>query len=869
MPASDFVAHSPRVAELAGVLDQELASIRPAAGQVRLFSTVAGRWMDGPELDAGYWYANVRQTVRFAEAVRSLVSAGHRAFIEVSAHPVLTAAVTETAQDAGAAVVVSGTLDREDAGAGRLLSSLARMHTAGITVDWAAMLGGGRQVDLPTYAFQRQWYWPESAMPVGVPVAGGDGAQSTAEARFWAAVEGGDAHVLSALAVPDQQRLGEVLPALAAWRRRERDRSVTEGWRYRIAWVPVTEPDTAMLSGTWLVVVPAGQAGELAQWCEQALTARGARVAVVEAGPDELVARIGEALADGASGVSGLVSLLALDETPLPGYPVVSAGLSGTLALVQALAAGKGVPLWALTRGAVAVDSGEALASPVQAMTWGLGRVAALEHPLEWGGLIDVPAVLDERAGTRLCGVLAGCGEDQVAIRSAGILGRRLVRAPLPRQGERWVPGGTVLVTGGTGAIGGHVARYLAGRGASRIVLASRSGPAAPAVAELAAGLAATGTEAMVIACDMAKRAHVAGLLTRITGGGARLAAVMHTAGIGQATTVANTTVAELATVAGAKVAGAVHLDELTRGLDLERFVLFSSAAATWGSGGEPGYAAANEFLNGLAQARLGQGRPATSVGWGPWSGGGLIRGDMELQLKRRGLPLLTPSLAVQALGELLDNSETLVTVANVDWPRFARPFTLVRPSPLIESLPEVRQALAEAAADDGPAPDSGTALGQQLAGLPPAEQDRVLVGLVRAEAAVVLGHSSPEAVEAWPGVQRHGVRFADRGRAAEPAERRDRAAAARHAAVRLPQPDGGGGIPAAAAGGRAGRADGGPAGGSHSGDGRRAGGDRGDGLPVPGRDPQPAGPVGAGRLRDRRDHRFPGGPRLGPGRSL
>jgi acyl carrier protein len=119
-------------------------------------------------------------------------------------------------------------------------------------------------------------------------------------------------------------------------------------------------------------------------------------------------------------------------------------------------------------------------------------------------------------------------------------------------------------------------------------------------------------------------------------------------------------------------------------------------------------------------------------------------------QLQRRGLRLMDPQLAVRALGHVLDGGEGPVTVADVDWARFTPPFTLRRPSPLIEHLPEVSQALAEAAADDGLAtPGAGTALRQQLAGLPPAEQDRMLVNLVRAEAAVVLGHSSAEAVEA------------------------------------------------------------------------------------------------------------------------
>jgi acyl carrier protein len=128
-------------------------------------------------------------------------------------------------------------------------------------------------------------------------------------------------------------------------------------------------------------------------------------------------------------------------------------------------------------------------------------------------------------------------------------------------------------------------------------------------------------------------------------------------------------------------------------------------------------------------------------------------------QLQRRGLRLIDPDLLVRALAQALDGGETQLTVADVDWPRFAVPFTLRRNSPLIESLPEVRQALADGAygaggtgdgtAGAGPAAqDGGVALAQELASLAPAEQDRVLVGLVRSEAAAVLGHASAEAIE-------------------------------------------------------------------------------------------------------------------------
>ena len=199
-----------------------------------------------------------------------------------------------------------------------------------------------------------------------------------------------------------------------------------------------------------------------------------------------------------------------------------------------------------------------------------------------------------------------------------------------------------------------------------------------------------------MIACDVAERAQVAGLLTRAEGSGPALAAIMHAAGRGQATSVDDTTIGELAGIVAAKAAGAAHLDELTAelGLDLERFVLFSSVSATWGSGLPPAYAAANAFLDALAQARRDRGLPGTSVAWGPWGGGGMTDQGSGEQMRRRGLRLMAPGLAIGALAGVLDGDESLITVADVDWARFAPPFTMRRPSPLVAHLPEVRQAL-------------------------------------------------------------------------------------------------------------------------------------------------------------------------------
>jgi len=762
VPGSDFVAHSPRVAALAQELTEDLADVVPAAGRIRLFSTVLGRWAAGTELDAGYWYANVREPVRFDEAVRALAQDGYRTFIEISPNPVLETAIRECLDDSEhQAAVVTGTLSRHDAGLGGLVRALARAHVAGSAVDWAAVLGGGRVVELPTYAFQRERYWPELPQ---VTAAGGDGPRAAGEARFWAAVEGGDVQALAtALAVDGRQPLTEVVPALAAWRRRELDRSATAPWRYRVEWAPAAVPAPAadggrgVLAGTWLVLTPGEVAGDLVTGCVRALSGHGARLVTAcgAAGLSraELAALLGRtASGTGQDELAGVLSLLALAlaQAPVPGYPGVPGELAGTLALVQALGdAEMTAPLWVVTSGAVTTGAGERLASPAQAMVWGLGRVAALEHPDRWGGLVDVPQALDERAEAQLAAVLAGRGEDQVAIRGAGIMSRRLARAPQPRgTGKAWVPRGSVLVTGGTGAIGGHVARLGAARGAARVMLTSRSGPGGSGVAGLAAELAQAGSAVAALACDVASAAQVAGVLAWARATGPAVSAVLHAAGAGESVPIADATPATLASVVRAKAGGAAVLDELTRDGALEQFVLFSSISATWGSGLQPGYAAANAFLDALAQNRRGRGLAATAVAWGAWDGGGMTDAQSAVQLERRGLRLMDPEVAVRALGQVIDCGEAQVTVADVDWARFAAAFTLRRPSPLIAGLPEVAQALAGTAGSGAAAPGAGAELAERLAGLAEGEQLRMLTAMVRTEAAAVLGHTSPDAVE-------------------------------------------------------------------------------------------------------------------------
>ncbi|MFE7113717.1 type I polyketide synthase, partial [Streptomyces sp. NPDC057600] len=396
------------------------------------------------------------------------------------------------------------------------------------------------------------------------------------------------------------------------------------------------------------------------------------------------------------------------------------------------------------------------LRSPAQAQVWGLGRVVALEHPKSWGGLIDLPETLDARAFDRTATILAtrvDGNEDQVAVRSSGLFVRRVVRAAAGPHRD-WKVRGTVLITGGTGGLGARVARWAATNGAQHLVLTSRRGPDTPGTTELRDELIAMGVRVTIAACDVADRAALTRLATGLQADGSPVRTVVHAAGVGQLTPLSEIGSAELVDVLHAKVAGAANLDAVFADTELDAFVLFSSIAAVWGSGGQAGYAAANAYLDALAQERRTRGQVATSIAWGPWGGGGLVTAEGEEQLGRRGLPAMEPDNALIALAQALTGDETCLAVADVAWDRFAPAFTALRPSALLGGIPEVARLYATDTVDPGDAftPTTGNGrpeLVDRLRDLDAAEAHTVLLDVVRTHAAAVLNHGDPSAIPA------------------------------------------------------------------------------------------------------------------------
>ncbi|MGW6932262.1 type I polyketide synthase [Lentzea sp. NPDC054927] len=681
--------HSPLMAPMLHEFREAIAGIRFNEPSIPIVTT-------GDVTDPEYWVRHVRDTVRFTENVGKLEEQDASAFLEIGPDGVLAALVD------GAIPVL-----RKDRGERKaFLAALARLHVSGVDVDWSSFYRGGRGVDLPTYPFQHERFWPEAAT--------GDVAADPADAAFWTAVEQEDVASLAATLDLDGDTLAGVLPALSAWRGKRRAQSTVESWLHRESWQPIT--GLTAKPGKWLVV---GSVDEVVVGALGDVT----RIDVEQADREHLASRLAEFAQEPFTGVISLVGGGALES------------ITGTATLIQALGdAGVMAPLWVVTRGAVSTGRADAVSNPWQAGAWGLGRVAALEHPNRWGGLIDLPAELDDRAAQRFAAVLAS-DEDQVAVRASGVFGRRILVAP--RASQEWQPRGTVVITGGTGALGKHVARDLVARGAEKVVLLSRRGIDAPGAAEIVAEL---GVE--VVKCDVANRSELAAVLT------ADVKAVVHAAGVLDDGVLDGLTPDRFADVFQAKVTSAFLLDELTRELELDAFVLFSSVAGAIGNPGQANYAAANVVLDAIAAQRREQGFAATSIAWGAWTGDGMAGEERVARtIKSVGASTLDPELAIAAMRGVVAETAPTAVIADIHHPQLLGALLSLRPSPVLAELPGARVVLDELAAARRDSESAASELRRSLRELPAAQRFEPVLELVRTRAAQVLGHSGKEAV--------------------------------------------------------------------------------------------------------------------------
>nr|WP_324605057.1 type I polyketide synthase [Streptomyces sp. NRRL S-1022] len=410
-----------------------------------------------------------------------------------------------------------------------------------------------------------------------------------------------------------------------------------------------------------------------------------------------------------------------------------------------------------VTRRAVAAAPDEDVLDLPHAAAWGLLRTAQTENP-DRILLVDLDTA--DTDAEQAIGRALAAHEQQVAVRAGTPRTLRLERAVVPAEPSApWDADGTVLITGATGALGGMLARHLVTEhGVRHLLLTSRRGPAADGAAELRAGLAELGAEVTVAACDVADRDALAALLAGIPGEHP-LTAVVHAAGVLDDGVLESLTPERIDRVLRPKADAAWNLHEATRELRLSAFVLYSSIQGLAGGAGQANYAAANTFLDALAQHRRAQGLPATSLAWGPWAEGGMAAELTEADRNRfaktgmvaitsaQGMALLDAALGTDAAALVpLPLDTTALRALGADAPPLLR--GLVR-------APARRAASAGPAAGQAPA---GPALAERLTALTADEQQQAVLDLVCAEVAATLDYGASDTVDATRGFKELGL---------------------------------------------------------------------------------------------------------------
>ncbi|MEU6721915.1 type I polyketide synthase, partial [Nonomuraea sp. NPDC046802] len=386
-----------------------------------------------------------------------------------------------------------------------------------------------------------------------------------------------------------------------------------------------------------------------------------------------------------------------------------------------------------VTRGAFRTGD---VVDPAMSAVWGLAASAQTENP---GSFVLVDADQDTAAAQAASTALR-TGEPQVAVRDGRTLVPRLARFRAVTDGTPGDLGsGTVMVTGATGALGAQLCRHLVTqRGVHDLLLVSRRGAGAPGAAQLGAELAALGASVCFEACDLSDRDAVAAILA-----GRQLSAVIHASGVLDDGVVTALTPERIAGVLAAKADAAWNLHELTIGMDLSAFIMFSSAAGIVGAPGQGAYAAANRFLDALAEYRRAHGLQGTSLAWGVWDAAGTMAGKLsgidKIRMARSGMLPLGVDEGLSLFDLATAQDAALLVPAHLDSLALRN----------ARDIPPVMRDLVHRPHHGTPSATSGGTLRTRIADLPDHERAAALLRLVRQEAAAVLDNPQPNSIPA------------------------------------------------------------------------------------------------------------------------
>jgi phthiocerol/phenolphthiocerol synthesis type-I polyketide synthase B len=696
----EVASHTALMDPILPELRSALGDLTPGRPAIDFFSTVADT--AAPHVDAEYWVDNLRQPVGLSRAILAAAE-DYTTFIEVSPHPMLTGAVTETLESGGHHHSV-GTLSRDGDDTLSFHSNLNAVHT------------------------QRPPQTPHGPEPH--PVLPSTPWQHTAHwANFTSNTPKTEA----------SQDSGEPLSASVPAALR---------WHYELAWpvrpLPVDADEN--IGDSWLVIGGHELGAEV-----ELLLGDDRRVRVLPT--SELDNDLDSATF--ADAIDGVDHVLYAPEAPLSqldaesGYVLFNAGRKLAAALGNSMLRPR---LHLLTRNAQPVTEGDR-ANPAHAVLWGLGRTLALEHPEIWGGVIDV----DDSVPAELCAryvvteVGAGNQEDQVVYRvGARHVPRLRHQTALPASAAEIDRDGCHLVVGATGNIGPYLIRQLANMGAGTVVAVSRN--PGSRLDDLTKTLSAQGTRLVTVAADAADPVAMAALFDRFGSDLPQLGGIYVAAFGGGPVTLANMTEDDVTAMFRPKLETVVVLHRLSLKVPLRQFVLFSSISGLLGSRWLAHYAATTTFLDTFAYARRAAGLPGTAINWGLWRSLADAQHGQERQVTlESGLEPMPDAVAIRALEVLTGPlAPARSTVVAADWDRLATAYRTRGSLRIVEDLLAV--------GSDGEIVSEHTEFREALRACEPEGRRQLLVDHLSAHVAAAMGLASPQLVDPRAGFFQFGM---------------------------------------------------------------------------------------------------------------
>jgi thioester reductase-like protein len=747
--------HSPLMAPMLAEFEQIAAEVSYSAPNIKLISNVSGTLVGEEIATPEYWCRHICQPVRFTQSMETLHQQKYEAFLEIGPKPTLLGMGRYCIPD-GTSLWLSSLAPGKDDWRS-LLQSLGALFVRGVSINWSEFDSPypRYRLPLPTYSFQRQRYWFKSSQTPSKSTASnllqGDANQLVRQLQ-----------ATGKLSEAEMQLLPKLLDLLT--QQQSIDSSIQD-WLYEIEWQPKSrqtaqQKDGSDKQGSWLIFADtigigqalANQLRDQGNTClliysGERYQRRDADTWSINAASFNDFSRLFQEALDLDRPLERIVHLWSLDATCAENLTTQTLersqeiGVGSILYLVKALAkhTQSSPRLWLATQGAVSI--GQSSLSVAQAPVWGLGRVIALEHPELWGGIVDLSESAENSATTLLAEIQDSESEDHIAVRDGQ---RYVARLKQKQQAEPQAlalrSDGTYLITGGLGALGLTVAKWMVDHGARQLVLTGRS-VASSQAQQMLKQLEQVGAKILVVQADVAQEEDVSNMLTAVSAVLPPLCGIIHAAGILDDGILLQQDWERFKQVMNPKVKGAWNLHTLTQNLPLDFFVLFSSAASMLGSPGQGNYAAANAFLDGLAYYRRSCGLPGLSINWGPWGAVGMAASldhRQQAQFAAQGISTIAPEQGLHILSQVLQQPLAQLGVLPFEWSVFGQQFSSGKPFSLLSDVLSQPGSSSEGETTSA----HRQVLLQQLKQAPISDRQLLLTNYLQGKVAKILGLS-------------------------------------------------------------------------------------------------------------------------------